>query len=234
MESVKDVTGIIVTFNSTQFLFECFESIRGCHSDLRLIIIDGSSVTDECFYYAMSLNSDPFTDVISCRYNIGHGRGLDLGVSLVTTKYFLTIDSDTVMMESPIESMVKLFDKDTYGVGYLEKTGFDGYEYGVKPNHRNTSGMLMLHPYFSLIDRDKYYQHIGFVHHGAPAYKIALDLFKSQSGHKFKEFPGLGHTSGKGWAWEGAPRRYIKHDTAGTRKIRKSQGLKEIELGWEL
>jgi hypothetical protein len=27
--------------------------------------------------------------------------------------------------------------------------------------------------------------------------------------------------------------KYIRHDTAGTRKVRKDKGLDEIEQGWE-
>jgi hypothetical protein len=44
-----------------------------------------------------------------------------------------------------------------------------------------------------------------------------------------KEFPGLGHTSGKGWTWEGRPSVYVKHATRGTRQVVKG----EIEGKWD-
>ena len=44
-----------------------------------------------------------------------------------------------------------------------------------------------------------------------------------------KEFPGLGHTSGKGWTWEGKASIYVKHSTRGTRQIVKG----EIEGKWD-
>ena len=47
------------------------------------------------------------------------------------------------------------------------------------------------------------------------------------------EFPGLGHSSSSGWTWTGEPREYIQHDTRGTRDIRKSKRLPEIDPGWE-
>jgi glycosyltransferase involved in cell wall biosynthesis len=200
---------------------------------MRIIIIDGSRKTDPCYEYARSLGTG-MTTVVSANYNIGHGRGMHLGISMVKTKYVLIFDSDIVMHKSPVEKMLAMMEPDTYGVGYLEKAGLDGFEYGAKIRHKNQEFMWMLHPYFMLISRDRYYDFHPFVHHGAPCFKAARDIhMKGLTSKIIKSFPGLGHSSGKGFTWVGEPREYIEHHTAGTRKSRRGKGLLEIEGRWE-
>ena len=91
----------------------------------------------------------------------------------------------------------------------------------------------MLHPYFHLINITNYRKYHPYVHHGAPCYLTCRDIHERGLTDKvIKEFPGLGHSSGKGWVWEGKPRRYIRHDTAGTRIERTKRGMGEIEGNW--
>lgn len=227
------VTGITVCYNSKELIQKAYESVRRFHPEMQIIIVDGSDKTDLCREYVESLKSE-YTTLILASFNIGHGRGMDLALQYVKTKYALIFDSDIIMHKSPVEKMLKMMDKDTYGVGYLEKTGFDGFEYGAKPHHYQQGFMYMLHPYFMLLQVSEYFKFHKFVHHGAPCFKAALDIHRSGLTSKIiKEFPGLGHSSGIGWNWKGEPREYIEHHTAGTRKLRRSKGLPEIEQGWE-
>jgi len=228
-----DITGITVCHNSKELIQKAYESVRKFHPDMRIIIIDGSDPLDECREYVKSLKS-PITTVYLALNNIGHGRGMDLALKMTATKYALIFDSDIVMHKSPVEKMLAMMEKDTYGVGYLEKTGFDGFEYGAKPHHLRQEFMYMLHPYFMLISVKEYFRFHRYVHHGAPCFKAALDIHRRGLTKKIiKEFPGLGHSSGVGWTWKGEQREYIEHHTQGTRKIRREKGLREIEDGWE-
>jgi glycosyltransferase involved in cell wall biosynthesis len=227
------VTGITVCYNSKELIQKAYESVRRFHPEMQIIIVDGSDKTDLCREYVESLKSE-YTTLILASFNIGHGRGMDLALQYVKTKYALIFDSDIIMHKSPVEKMLKMMDKDTYGVGYLEKTGFDGFEYGAKPHHYQQGYMYMLHPYFMLLQVKEYFKYHRFVHHGAPCFKAALDIHRRGLTNRIiKEFPGLGHSSGKGWNWIGQKREYIEHHTAGTRKIRRENGLQEIEPGWE-
>lgn len=222
-----------MSHNTVRLLTEAVESIRRFHPEMQMIIIDGSDPSDECYSYVVSLSSE-FTTVGVCGYNIGHGRGLAEGMKLVKTKFALIFDSDIVMLKSPVEAMLNMMSEDTYGVGYTEKTGFDGFEYGSKSHHKTQGYMYMLHPYFALVNVANYFKFAPFVHHGAPWFKSALDIHNQGLTSKIiKEFPGLGHSSGKGWVWEGQPREFIKHDTRGTRDVRVKKHLPEIEPGWE-
>lgn len=200
---------------------------------MQMIIIDGSDKNDECRGYVSSLSS-AITTVALADYNIGHGKGMDTALRMCKTPFALIFDSDIVMRKSPVQAMFDMMEPDTYGVGYLEKTGFDGYEFGAKPYHAAQGYMMMMHPYFMLLQVSEYFKFYPFVHHGAPCFKAALDIHKAGLSSKIlKSFPGLGHTAGKGWCWEPVPGEYIKHDTAGTRKDRVRRGKQEIEQGWE-
>jgi len=232
-DSIQDITGVTVCSNTKDLIERAYNSVRACHPDMKLLIIDGSNRNDPCYSYAVSLASH-LTTVGVYGYNIGHGRGMDAAIRLVKTKYALIFDSDIVMHQSPVQEMLDLMEEDTYGIGYLEKTGLDGFEYGAKSHHKNEEFMFMLHPYFQLLNVANYFKFHPYVHHGAPCFKAALDIHKRGLTSKIiKEFPGLGHSSGKGWVWTGQSRKYIQHDPAGTRSRRREKGLPEIEGQWE-
>jgi glycosyltransferase involved in cell wall biosynthesis len=166
---MKEVTGITVCYNSKELIQKSYESVRKFHPKMRIIIIDGSDERDACREYVRLLQS-PVTTVYLARNNIGHGRGMDLALKMVMTKYALVFDSDIIMLKSPLEKMLAMMVPDTYGVGYLEKTGFDGFEYGAKPQHFQQGYMYMLHPYFMLLQVSEYFKFHRFVHHGAPCF----------------------------------------------------------------
>lgn len=232
--SINDITGIVVSHNTHALLKKAYESVRRFHPDMPIIIIDGSDEDDPCREYVRSLASD-ITIVRLCAYNIGHGRGMKAGIQMCRTRFALIFDSDIIMVKSPVEKMLEMMEPDTYAVGYIEKTGLDGYEYGAQAHHKNQECMWMIHPYFHLLQISEYYKYYPYVHHGAPCFKAALDIHnKGVSAKILKSFPGLGHTAGKGCCWEPVAGEWILHDTAGTRNARARQGKQEIEQGWEL
>lgn len=229
----QTITGITVSYNAQDLLRRAYESVRKFHPAMPIIIVDGSDPQDPCKKYAESLAGHG-TAVISLSKNLGHGRGMCLGIANALTKYALIFDTDIEMFKSPVEAMLAMMEEDTYGIGYLEKTGLDGYEYGAHAHHKGQPWMPYLHPYFQLINLENYRKFYPYVHHGAPCYLAMLDIFKrGLSGKILKEFPGLGHSAGKGWNWTGAPKEFIRHDTRGTRARRVQRRLPEIEGGWE-
>jgi len=226
------VTGISVCYNTKELMQRAYESVRKFHPNMPIIIIDGSDPKNPCAKYVRSLRSR-LTTVVQPGYNIGHGDGMCLGISMVNTPYALIFDSDIEMLKSPVAAMVSMMEPDTYGVGYTEKTGLDGYEYGAHPHHKGQESMRMLHPYFHLLSIANYHKFHPYVHHGAPCYLAARDIHERGLSDKIiKDFPGLGHSSGKGWVWTGEPREFIRHDPAGTRDTRRTNGQPEIEPDW--
>jgi hypothetical protein len=233
MNTINDVIGITVTHNTRELIQNAYESVRRFHPDMQIIIIDGSDRGDPCYEYVCSLASDK-TTVGVYNFNIGHGRGMDAGIRICKTKFALIFDSDIVMIKSPVEEMLAMMEADTYGVGYVEKSAYDGFEYGAKPQHIGQPFMYMLHPFFHLLQISEYFKFHPYVHHGAPAYLAALDIHKKGLTNKIiKILPNLGHTHGKGHVWDSIKPVWVIHDTAGTRKDRVKRGKTEIEGTWD-
>lgn len=227
------ITGVTVCCNTKALMERAYTSVRKFHPDMPMIIVDGSDAGNPCAAYVNSLRSE-ITTIIQPGYNIGHGKGMCEALSHVKTPYALVFDSDIEMLKSPVDGMLAMVEPDTYGVGYTELTGPDGYEYGAHAHHKGQEAMKMLHPYFQLLCVANYRKFHPYVHHGAPCYKAAWDIHQQGLTDKIvKEFPGLGHSSGKGWVWEGKPREFIRHDTAGTRNDRVAKGQGEIVGDWE-
>jgi hypothetical protein len=227
------ITGVTVVHNTKDLIQRAYESVRKFHPKMKIIIVDGSDQNDDCYNYVCSL-ADKNTRVFHSDENIGHGRGLCVGIEYVETPYFLIFDSDIEMLESPVQAMLDMMEEDTLGVGYTEKTAFDGFEWGCKPIHKTQGWMRYLHPYFCLLQMKEYLKYQPFCHHGAPAVNLCLDTYNKGLNEKvIKEFEGLGHSSGKGWVWEGKERKYIRHDTRGTRDVRIKKRKSEIEGKWE-
>jgi glycosyltransferase involved in cell wall biosynthesis len=221
------VTGILVTYNTRDLAKRAYESVRMFHPKMKIIIVDGSNEGNDCYRYIGSLGSNGCTNVIQVKYNIGHGRGMCIGIYYAQTPYVLLFDSDIEMVRSPLKEMLALMEEDTFGVGYIEKTGLDGFQYGVKPGHAAEGWMRYLHPYFQLLQVSVYRKFYPYIHHGAPCFLTMLDIHRKGLSHQIlKSFAPLGVNALGG--------EYIRHRVAGTRMYRKSQGQHEIEGTWEL
>jgi len=225
--------GLTVTYNTKELIERSYNSIRKFHPELPILIIDGSDRGNTCYQYLDSIRGQ-FTEIIHVGYNIGHGKGMDLGLSKIKTELALIFDSDIVMLKSPISRMLSLMDNDTYGVGWVYEIGEDGFDYGT-PGRVYKHRIPYLHPYFQLLNISQYRKFAPYTHHGAPCYKAMIDIYKrGLSGKILKHCPGLtGHTSGRGANWVGTPSEYLQHDFGGTRMANKRAGKKEIEGKWE-
>jgi len=222
---ISGITGITVSYNTKDLLERAFNSIRKFYPSMPIIIIDGSDIQDPCAAYARSLAGD-LTAVQSLGYNIGHGRGMCMGVEKVKTKYALIFDSDIELLEPCIPAMLAMMEDDTFGVGSIdEKVDFNRFTYGSYG--RVDGSVRYLQPYFQLIDIKNYKKFYPYVHHGAPCYLTMLDIHKrGLSGKILKQFPGL-------IAY--GPLKYVRHDFGGTGEHRQGRkDLPYIEQPWVL
>ena len=232
----------MVCWNTEDLVNRSYFSVRQFHPTMPLIIVDGSSPNMPCYHYLNGLRDGNLT-IVHWGSNIGHGRGLAKGFEMVKTPFALTIDSDIVMLKSPVQDMLEMMEDDTYGVGWSYPTDITGHEYGDRPEFVDRGSMRYLHPYFCLIQIKEYKKYSPFIHHGAPAVQTMLDIHRRGLSDKvIKEFPGLGHTSGKGLVWEGKPSEWVRHDTSlcydhsyfggtGTKRVRAR--MTHIDGAWE-
>lgn len=167
---MDEITIIIVSYNTKELLENCYNSIRKHLPFIKIIIVDGSEASNPCSAYTSHLNNRN-TIVLKPNYNIGHGKGMDLGISKATTKYVCVVDSDTIMNENPLPEMLKKIGNG-YGIGKVIDVNDDGINVD--------KGLKYLHPYFALINRSKYYEHDAFFHHGAPCLKAMSTIFEEE------------------------------------------------------
>lgn len=230
------VTGLTVCWNTKELIQRSVESVHKFHEEINIVIVDGSPESSECYKYLSNLKQDNIT-VHQVKHNIGHGRGLHYGMERIKTPYVLVFDSDIEMVKSPLVGMLEMMEEDTWGVGYCERVGLDGHDYGVFPRHLNQSSVKYMHPYFHLVQREVYYKFPPYIHHGAPSVRTMVAIHRQGlSDRILKEFPGLGHTSGKGMSWEPCEGEYVLHDVVGfggTGRMRVAKGLPHIDGQWE-
>lgn len=217
------ITGITVCWNTKDLIERAYNSIRKFYPDMPIIIVDGSDSRDPCASYVRGLASE-LTTIIQPGHNIGHGRGMCLGIEKAKTPYALIFDSDIELLEPCIPAMLAMMEEDTFGVGYIEKIGYDGFVYGAHPHPEGS--LPCLHPYFHLIDIRNYKKYYPYVHHGMPVYLTMLDIHKKElSGKIIKQFPGLVNHA--------PDSKFVRHDTScGTGDRRKALGLPHIEGAW--
>ena len=200
------ITAVTVTYNTRDIFQRAYESVRRFHPDMRIIIIDGSDPQNDCYKYVSGL-ADEKTRVFHANKNVGHGRGLAAAISYVETPYFITMDSDIEMVESPLEAMLGMMEDRTCVVGHAEEVDTGGFNYGKRKHVMNEGKFTYIHPYFSLYQLKEYKKYAPFCHHGAPAINIMFDINRKNMVDKaLKIFPGLGHSG-----------EFVRHDGRGTK-----------------
>jgi len=168
----ETVTGIVVHYNTPEFLKVAVDSITRLY-DINIIIVDGSPKASPPYNMAEHLTENkPQLKCIHVEHNIGHGKGIALGMSMVTTPLAMIFDSDINMLKPCIADMVALMEQSAerkYGIGQVMKVNYNGVN--------DDKGELdYLHPHFCLIDRNMYYRFRGAVHHGAPMIHAMRDM----------------------------------------------------------
>lgn len=166
---MNNVTAIIVSYNTPDLLQECYMSLRRFYPTMPVIIIDGSTPGNFCQKAATNIGYEENTAVKILGYNIGHGKGLHMGLQLSKTKYALLIDTDvTINCSGVIERLLELFTDHTFGVGKVLNVDRHGNNVG--------RGHKYLHPHFALISRGKYFNVRPAINHGAPLLLSMFDL----------------------------------------------------------
>lgn len=231
MKTLKDITALSAVCNTTELFKRMYQAFRKYHPDMKLLVLDNSDPGHECQKYLATLVDDN-TTVHRLNENKGHARALNYGMQFVKTKYALIMDSDTVMLRSPVKAMLRMMKDDTYGCGWITAIGRDGYDYLTWDSQ--TEEIKYLHPYFCLINTRLFFHFPPFIHHGNPYAMTMIQLHDQDESHRLVQFPGLtGHTTGRGSNWVGTPSEYVQHDFGGTRIALRESGREEIEGKWD-
>jgi GT2 family glycosyltransferase len=120
---MKELSIIIVSYNTRDFLAECLESIRDNVSkdiSYEVLVVDNASTDDSVAYTKKHF---PDVKIIATNENLGFSKANNLGVAKSSGRYVLFLNPDTVIHKGALEYMVKFMDV-TRGAGaatcYLE------------------------------------------------------------------------------------------------------------------
>jgi N-acetylglucosaminyl-diphospho-decaprenol L-rhamnosyltransferase len=113
MNSSRQLTFIITTFNSAEVIDACLNKIN--FDNYEVIVVDNNS-------------SDKTTEIISEKYplvnliknkkNYGYGRANNIGLRATTTPYALILNPDAFIFEKDLEKIIAMMDKNLeIGIG---------------------------------------------------------------------------------------------------------------------
>ena len=209
---IDEVTGITVCYNTKGLMQRAYDSVRKFYPEMKMIIIDNSDRIDSCAVYVESLRKNELNQVIVPGRNIGHGPGMNLALQRCETKYALIFDSDIKLDRDCLPQMLELINDDIFGVGKIVHVSMDGnngrpkytnakamkyYAYYSKPRRNFT--FPYLHPFFQLVNVEKYKLQKPYVHHGAPCLKTMLDIYTRRLSNKLLvDFPVDDHVTHEG------------------------------------
>jgi GT2 family glycosyltransferase len=104
---------IIINFNTPLVTLECLRSIQNQSAKLNfsyeIILVDNAPVQD---YQNQFESSVPNLTYIISEKNIGFGRANNLGMKIANGKYFLLLNSDTLLIDDSLNHSIEYLDKD--------------------------------------------------------------------------------------------------------------------------
>ena len=100
---MSDVSVVVVTFNSAQWIERCLESVRGHET----IVVDHGSADETLEIIRRRF---PEARVIE-QENVGMGGGNNAGMRLASGRYFLLLNSDAWVAGDGIEQLARFADQ---------------------------------------------------------------------------------------------------------------------------
>ena len=193
-----DVTVVTANFKTPELIGDCVSSFHSFYPDVHHIVIDNGG----CEESLEILEAIDFIELVRNAKNVGHGPALHQGILLSTTRYVFTLDSDTKVEEGGfLEMMLKAFEADPklFAIGWLRYVDGAGRVYRDRERGKRR-GHPYVHPFASLIDKDKYFNLPPYQLLPAPAFPLMLGVI--EKGYHLQAFPIA---------------KYIWHKIAGTR-----------------
>ena len=132
----KDITFVIVSFKSGHIIEKCIQSIN---SNMKIIVVENSNN----FLVKKNLeNKFSNVEVIIAEHNLGYGKGNNLGISKVKTKYAFVLNPDAVLEENCLNELSKAIInlKDDFTI--LTPNLLNNYGYFTRQKNNLQNGVL--------------------------------------------------------------------------------------------
>jgi GT2 family glycosyltransferase len=99
-----NITAVIVTYNSVEYIGECIESLGAqSYNPIHVVVVDSNSSDGtpdliERMY--------PHVEVVRCESNVGYREGNRIGMNLRPSNYMVVLNDDVTLAPNAIESLV--------------------------------------------------------------------------------------------------------------------------------
>ena len=101
----KDLTVVVTTFKSEDRIDACLNSIE---RDIRIIVIENSNNKKFKDYIENKFSN---VECILSNYNLGYGKGNNIALNRVKTKYCLILNPDTILEKNSINKFFSFLEK---------------------------------------------------------------------------------------------------------------------------
>jgi len=132
----KNITFVIVSFRSAHIIEDCIKSIN---PDIKIIIVENSNNIHVKDYLE---NKFLNVEVIIANENLGYGKGNNLGISRVNTKYAFILNPDAILEKNCLDELSKaqLLLQDDFAI--LAPNLLNNYGYFLNQNNHSNKEIL--------------------------------------------------------------------------------------------
>lgn len=112
---MKDISAIIINYNSSNFTINCIKSILEKTSDAvsyEIVVVDNASKTKdfETLKHSVEALKQTHIKLVRSRYNTGFGGGNMYGVQFANGKHYAFINNDTILRNDCLDIVLKFFE----------------------------------------------------------------------------------------------------------------------------
>ena len=168
----KDLTVVVTTFKSEDRIDACLNSIE---RDIRIIVIENSNNKKFKDYIENKFSN---VECILSNYNLGYGKGNNIALNRVKTKYCLILNPDTILEKNSINKFFSFLEKKInfaiLGPNQKEK------EFYLKKNDSNNVNIKEVNSIkgFAMFLNMEKFSNIGFFDENIFLYLEEIDLCK--------------------------------------------------------
>lgn len=178
MQGHTDISIIIVNYNTFQHTINCIQSIISETKQFQYEIILVDNASSECPAQHF-LDLFPNIVLIENTYNVGFGRANNIGMQKGRGKYFLLLNSDTVIIDHAIDKCLSFYiQHSSLNIGILGCSQIDEFnnnaiDYSLMYNNSSLLNYVLSNPlckqymaryYIKKHKKDKDYFCVDFVH----------------------------------------------------------------------
>ena len=111
LDPTVDISIIIVSWNVSDLLKKCIESIYETrqHLSLQIIVVDSGSADDSC---EMVRSLFPEVELFDMQENVGFPKGNNIGIKAAIGRNILLLNPDTIVKENALQLMLKVLEVD--------------------------------------------------------------------------------------------------------------------------